>query len=102
MVGPVVDLGAEKRVWHGDMFFSEEYEEDEGGGRKQLGKVVGRWAREVVIVGEMRFEGVGVGPTFDRGESKQGRLACDVSLVDPLCSLVRLVRRSFRSLNQHL
>ncbi|KAL7417871.1 hypothetical protein BDY24DRAFT_437387 [Mrakia frigida] len=77
LVGPVVDFGSEKRIWHGDMFYSEEYEEDEGGGRKKAGKVVGRWAREVVIVGEMRFEGVGVGPSFDRGESKQGRLACD-------------------------
>ena len=92
LVGPVTDFAAEKRVWFEEAVWEEAVEPGEGrrgkgfekdGGRraeKEEGKRVGRWKRGCVVVGEMRFEGVGVGPCFDWGEAGRGRLGCEVSL----------------------
>lgn len=80
-------------MWHGETHYSEELEEEEGNGRsKKPAKVVGRWERDIVIVGEMRFEGVGVGPSFGRGEDGQGRLGCEVSRRAPDLSSRPLLR----------
>lgn len=79
----VVDLGEERRVWHGEMAYREAEEE---------GVMVGRWGRGVSVVGEMRFEGPGVGPSFLKAE--KDLLGCSVrpthsrpSFVCPVCPL---------------
>lgn len=53
----VVDFHGERRIWRGECT----YREREGGGG-------GRWGFDIVVVGEMRFEGRGVVPSFGKDE----------------------------------
>lgn len=73
----MVDLSKEKRVWYGEIEYREQEEETSDGGRT----LVGRWCRGVSIVGEMKFEGTSVGPSFTRGP--KDLLGCSVSLTFP-------------------
>lgn len=70
----VVDLSKENRIWHGQTEYREQEEEGASDGGRAM---VGRWGRGLTIVGEMRFEGTGVGPSFTRGA--KDLLGCSVS-----------------------